>query len=73
MTLRQIPIVLFYRDGKRLCRVYADHRLTGLQVFRNVQWIDVDFAMKEQVIREDFCSALHERLASDCDIRMNVV
>ncbi len=73
MTLRQIPIVLFYTDGKRLCRVYVDHRLTGIQVFRNVQWIDVDFGMKEQVIREDFCSALHERLASDCDTRMNVV
>ena len=73
MTLRQLPIVLFFRQGRYLCRAYADHQFSGLQVFCNVRWEHVDFAMKEQVIREDFCSALHERLASDCDARMNVV
>ena len=73
MTLRTLPIVFFFESRRHLCRVYADHRFTGLQVFRNVKWKDIDFAIKEEVIREDFRSALHVPLASDCMTRMNVV
>jgi hypothetical protein len=73
MTLRTFPIVLFYREGPYLCRVYSNHQYTSHQLFRNVRWQDVDFAMKNEVIREDFCEALHERLASDCTTRLNVV
>ncbi len=74
MTLAQIPIVLFYRDGRHLCRVFAGERQTIHHRFSDLRWRHIDFRQKEQVIRADFATALQgSDEVTDTTARFNVV
>ena len=66
--------MLFYRNGRNLCRAYVDDQTSSHHLFHGLKWKNIDFQMKEQVIRQDFCTALHESYeVTNTTARLNVV
>ncbi len=74
VTLAQIPIVLFYRNGSTLCRAYVDDQYAQHNAFDGLKWKNIDFPRKEQMILLDLCTALHgSDEVTDTTARFNVV
>ncbi len=74
MTLAQVPIVLFYRNGSTLCRVLVDDKDVVRHRFHDLEWRDINFPWKEKVILADICMALRgSDEVTDTTARFNIV